>query len=540
MALRTQAFQVMPWKGGLDLSQRASDISPTDLVTLDNVVIRADGTRTPREGIDAAWDDRSSASDTTGIVQLHDFWFESLGVKDHKLVAVTGSGSIIAYALSGSSTIISNTTSPLGSTNAADIETFTNRAVIVTTPQAGSTSMYIWNGTDAEVTRVQDDPLFNSANQLPPNCSILRPHLNRLWTNDLERPDRLHYSTTNNVFEWQGSGDSGVLDIDPGDGDPDGITAIFPTFRGELFVAKKTKLYRISGTTPETFTVQRVSDGIGCESHQAVAAIDTEDVFWVSNRGVHSLATTDRFGDFQSQFISQKIQNAFNDSIEKELLPLCQARYLPEINSVAFSLAEQGSSTNNVLYWYNVQTQQWFTWSNIDAQAIAKSNDGGVERLYFGRSDGRVSKTQTRVYVDVSAAGVDTSYTMTLKTGRIAPDSTLYTRKGFKKFSLIYDPTDTHSITSVFTIDKFSDQAASYSEDSSFIPLGSSFILGTNILGDDPLTGPFTNTIDGYGRGFQLEVVQTVDREWVEIQGFVVEWEGAETTQEFRTGEATS
>ncbi len=60
--------------------------------------------------------------------------------------------------------------------------------------------------------------------------------------NDVVDRDRLHYCTTGEPEEWQGTGDSGALDIGWGDGDPEGIIAVSPSFKGRLFIGKATRL----------------------------------------------------------------------------------------------------------------------------------------------------------------------------------------------------------------------------------------------------------------------------------------------------------
>ena len=533
MPLRTNAFQVFPWKGGLDRSQRASQLKPDNLTRAENIIIDGNSTRVPREGINASFDDRST--DLDKIIHLDDFWFETLGEKDHNIVSITEAGSVYRYNLAGASTDISNSSYTLGPTKTADTETFGNRLVIATRPTTGSTTLFLLEGTDTEITRLQDNALFTDGDPEPPNCSILRTHIGRLWTNDLSNKDRLHYTETGNMFKWQGVGDSGALDIEPGDGDPEGITAIFPTFRGDLIVAKKTKLYRVTGTTPETFQVQRISNGIGCESHQAVAAVDTNDVLWVSNRGVHSLNATDAFGDFSSKFVSASIQQLFNDDVETQLLPATYARYLPALNSVAFTFSINGSATNSTIFWYNIEYGQWFTWPDIDVSAITRADDGDRDRLYIGRSDGRVAKTQTNIYIDVDTGGNEQPYIMRLTTGRVSVDGTMYTTKSHKKISLLYTANDSHQITASLKIDNHDAQTTTYTTNESFPLLGSSFILATSLLGDRELTGPYTVTQDGFGRAFELDVQQTINREWVEIEGFVVEWEAGDAIQEFRS-----
>lgn len=392
-----------------------------------------------------------------------------------------------------------------------------------------------WDGTTSTVVQLRDHPLFTSGDPDPPLGSILQQHLGRVWTNDENNPDRLHFSETFNAFKWIGFGDSGAIDIGIGDGDPVGITAIFPSFKGELFVAKKTKLYRISGFAPETFQVRLVSSSIGCESQNSVVGVDQDDIFWISARGIHSLAATANFGDFEAAFVSKKIQKTFNDDINFSRLKFSFGAYLDSINSVAFALASSGSAVNDEIFLYNVPLKAWYKWPSISCESLITANDGDRKRLYMGSNTRRIAQTFTGADSDTSSTGSLTAVVMRIVTGVIHPDNIPYTIKAWKKFSLVYKPVTTTTFTISLKIDNLPAQALSFNQLQSGALLGSTFTLGSSLLGIDQVMAPFAKSIDGYGRGIQIDILQSNTGQSGEIQGFMIEFEKAGDRQEVQT-----
>lgn len=530
----SQLLQIIPWSNGLNTSQQPSLIAAGDLVEADNVIID-ELNKKPRSGHDLNWDDATSGS--IPLIADWDYWFEQLGIKNHKMVAWDAAGSTYAYSFAGARTDITDTTNPSGSVSAVSMLTFNNWLLMAASRETGSPSVLkIWDGSSSTIQNLTAHALWTAGDQEPPKASMLQEHFGRVYSNDLERKDRLHYTSTNNVFEWGGTGDSGAIDIGVGDGDPEGITAIFPSFRGSLFVAKKTKLYRIDGTNPATASVTLVSEGIGCEGPKAVAAVDTADVYWVSQKGIHSLVITQKFGDVEDSYLSKNIQKDFRGDIEKSLLSQAVAAYIPDIGSTAFSFATEGSSYNNAIYLINTDSKQWYTWKNVDATAMAKVTENGEFRLFLGRQDGRLTRTQTEVYYDIDASGTETSYDMTLQTGVLYPQATPYKKTRYRRFGLFYVPNDTHDITVTVRVDNYSDQSLDYDDLSSGPTLDQTFILNQSVLGSKAVAGPQTFGIDGVGRGCQVKVVQTIDHEFVELDGFFLEWAPAGSPQEFLGG----
>lgn len=515
---------MIPWQGGLNLSLDPSEIPSNQLTIADNVIFGVKGTRKKREGINFDWDSASNGSDA--IIGLHDFWFGNAS-KVQRLVGVTDAKNIYSYTIGGTrSADLFAGTAWSSSLSTASFETLGN--ILVIAVDGSGNVMKKWTGTG----NIAD------LGGTPPEASIIRKHLGRLFTNDKTRPDRLHYCTTGNPEEWNGTGDSGAIDIGFGDGDPEGITAIFPTFKGDLFVAKKTKLYRVSGLTPETFQITLVSSGIGCASHNSVVLIDQDDAMFISDKGVHSLSATANYGDFEGAYVSFDIQGHFNDEFVQARLKYSWGAYLNNINSVAFAVTDSDTAeTENKSIWlYNIPLKSWYRWPSISCSSLIVAHESDRKRFYIGGSTTRVARSFNDTTYDVNSSGVDTAIVMRIKTGIIYLDDNPTTMKAFKWFGLIYKPRGTHTITVSIRIDNYPVQALSFSEVGSTDFLGTTFILGASILGYDVVHAPYARTIDGYGRGAVITIEQAGTNDEVDIQGFAFGFEPAEQAQEVILG----
>lgn len=388
------------------------------------------------------------------------------------------------------------------------------------------------NNTPVKYYPVDSDTTYEALQGAPPNFSIMSFHDSRLFTNDKERPDRLHYSSPFNPEEWQGKGDSGARDIARGDGDRDGITAIFPSFKGRLIVSKNTSLYQVIGDTPELYQVATISKGIGCVGHKAVATVDESDIFFVSYKGIHSLQATFDSGDFDGNFLSRKIQPTFNQ-FERDLLSEIQALYVDSLNSVFFSIADDSDTNLTDLYGFNVEIGEWYRWPNVNATALGTYvKSDRTKKMYFGDSSGRISETQNGDYTDYT----NQSYEYKLKTGAIYPNQDMISVKGFKKLTYLYKPQGDFVFSSKAKIDNGDSQSIAFAQVTSGDILGTTFTLGSSVLGIETVFAPFTQQIDGYGRGITLELSQNAANEQVEIYGYMIEYELAGDAQESNLG----
>lgn len=585
---KTQMFELYPWVGGLNTNPDESAIQPNQLVRADNLIFGVQGSRKKREGIDKAFDDATSGS--VSIIGAFDFWYGASNSRDQVYVAVTADKKIHTYnpssgarsadlfggtawpsnvtvasfsvlnnlliiSVDGANNVMKKfdgaTVSDLG-VNTGTGDTTSASPILTNVP--GTTKAYVGAKVtgagipaDTQVIKVLGTDVTMSANATatatgvaltftttPPLAAFTRIHLGRVVANNKDNPDRLEYSSTFNPEEWGGYGDSGAIDIFPGDGDPVGISGIFHPFKGTLHVGKKTKLYRIEGQSPETISVRLVSDGLGVESHNSIISIEDTDVAWLSSRGIHSLAATQTFGDMQSKFLSSDIQRTFNERFTKSRLKLVKGGYLNQINSIAFALTDDefGTQFNNCIYLYNIEQQAWYRWADVSCQSLFVAIDGDKKRFYLGSDTGRLYKTQTGNPYDVTEAGAPAAIQMDILTGRMSLDNSRITTKAFKYFYLLYKPEGTHTITATVSIDGFSGQANAFSDTTGSDLMGVSFVLDYSILGSESPLAPYPVTIDGYGRAVQVRIQQSGINERAEIYGIGIEFESASVQRE--------
>jgi hypothetical protein len=374
------------------------------------------------------------------------------------------------------------------------------------------------------------DPVLDSYRLMTsiPDGFLSSLHTGRAWLDDKTNKDFIHYCAPQDIYTWLGYGDSGGFYIGAEDGDPEGLTALFPSFKGRLITTKRRKIHQTVGNFPEDYNPIEMSAGIGSTSPLAIAAVDLEDVLFVSERGVHSIASTDAYGDFQSSYISGKIQPTFN-TWDRARLKYAQAVYNPAINSVAFTVTEEGQSSNNAIYLFNVERKEWYRWPDVDAQSLClRDESDGVPRIFYGTSDGRIVKTQSGERSDFSG----TAIVYRTKSGTVYPAGDAKSVVGFKAFTLYYRPTGSFSITVKIKIDNFATQTLSFTQSASGARLDDDFVLGESVLAFTNEFAPFTQPIDGFGRGCTITVEQTGTDEEIEVWGFDIEYEPADVEQE--------
>lgn len=366
-----------------------------------------------------------------------------------------------------------------------------------------------------------------------PDASFAFLHLGRVWCNDKARRDYIHYSETYDETLWLGFSDSGALIIFPGDGDPQGITNGY-VYKGFAVIGKQAARYRILGDSPENFQVQPISSGMGNEGAFSVA-VDETDAYFISKRGIHSQAATDAYGDTDAAYLSAKIKGSFND-FEASQLKYIQGAYIPELNSVAFSICEDGEQSQQDVWLYNFEVQPpeqnpgvWYRWPNISCTALNRRFTNNKYKLVFGTASGRIIQAQKENdYSDFGTTGI--SYV--IKTGTIYPGNDPQSMKLFKRITMIYRPKGNFNFGVMAKIDNHEQQSFSFNEVSGLDLLGESFILGSSILGSANTLAPFTYTMDGYGRGITLTISQPSADEQIEVWGFTIEYENAELQQE--------
>lgn len=399
----------------------------------------------------------------------------------------------------------------------------TNERMVLCMTGVNNYPIYYHPETSAKYKRLENAP----------DAEFMFEHQGRNWCNDKTNRSRLHFSETFLVDVWSGVGDSGALDITPGDGDPEGIINGY-AYKGMLIVAKKNSRHRVLGDSPENYFRESLSDGMGNEGPLSIP-VDETDVVFMSRRGIHSQAVTDAYGDTDSAYLSADIKPTFNDWVPARLIN-SQGTYIPELNSIAISVAEDGHDSQNAVWLYNVETKVpgkespgvWYRWPDISCTALTRRFINDKFKLVFGTANGRIIQAQNEGnYTDFDLTGIP----FRIKTGTIYPDNDAISMKRFTKITMIYRPKGNFAFTVKAWIDNSPAQAFSFNQISGLDLLGESFILGNSLLGSSNTLAPFTFTMEGIGRGIVLEVVQPTADEQVEIWGFVLEYEPADVQQ---------
>lgn len=367
-----------------------------------------------------------------------------------------------------------------------------------------------------------------------PDASFAFNFLGRVWANDKNNPDYLHYCETFDETLWLGFGDSGALPINPGDGDPQGITNAY-AYKEFVIAAKQDVRYRIIGDSPENFQVQKISDGLGNEGSMSIP-VDETDVVFISRRGIHSQAVTDQYGDVASAYLSADIKPTFN-LFEAERLKFTQGTYIPELNSFAMSISERGKSSPEDLWLFNVSVQvpnknkpgAWYRWPNQSCTAVTRQLTSGKHKIIMGTGAGRIVRAQlANNYADFGTDGI----LYMIKTGTIYPGEDPQMMKAFKRITMVYRPRGNFSFTVQAKIDNHQSQGFSFTQVTGLDLLGINFVLGTSLLGSSNTLAPFTTTMEGYGRGITLTITQPTADEQIEIWGLIIEWEDVKLEQE--------
>jgi hypothetical protein len=509
-----QLFQMLPWSGGLETSQDESMIAFNKLTAARNLVFGTQGSRKKRDGINMDFDDAASGVDS--IIGGVDFWYGATA-RTQKYVSVTSGKKVYSY-------------NPATGARSADLfagTAWSNAPTVATTAVLGNLLLIAVDG-GTNVVKKFDGTTVADLGGTPPDATVLWAFRGRVFANSKSNPDRLFWCATGDAETWGGTADSGGFDIKPGDGDPNGITAIFD-FKGDLYVAKKTKLYRLVGQGVEDAEIITVSSALGVEGQGSVVIVEDTDVAFCSSRGFHLLSAVQTFGDVESKFLSSDIQKTFNEDFTKSRLKYVKGAYLGNINSLMFAVTDETISTgkNNALYLYNIPQAAWYQWTGFNPQTVFLANDTDGQRVYFGSNTTRLHKSLNGTPYDIDEAGAHSAIQMVIETGRISIDQSFFTEKGFKAFALTYRPDGTHTISVQVTVDAFSPQTLSYTLNSSSDLLGSTFILGTSVLGATPPIASYGRSIDGLGRAFKVRISQAGVNERAEIFGFAVMYEPA-------------
>lgn len=243
----------------------------------------------------------------------------------------------------------------------------------------------------------------------PPNFSFSCEHVNRLWAaGDHLKPSRLYYCAQLNPEDWS-SADAGFIDIAPDDGDV--ITGIF-SFRGRLFVWKGPNfgaIHVISGRTPSDFARDTFSLDLGGSGPNTIFPMGNDLGFIATDGTIRSLASTDKFGDFEEAALSRPITTWIRENVTLTALRRAWARTDPTRGYVLFTLPVGNSSTPTYVLCmdYRFEQMRFTVWPAFRGYSVARMSDPASQNrqiLYLGGTDGFLRKTQQTTEMSIDGA----------------------------------------------------------------------------------------------------------------------------------------
>ncbi|MGP8154362.1 MAG: hypothetical protein ACLQBQ_09535 [Smithella sp.] len=347
---------------------------------------------------------------------------------------------------------------------------------------------------------------------------------NRLWmfNDQIQYANSVLYAAANTSNVFNGT-DSGTLQF--GDQTPvmaaTGIYNMYFMYNGleQLIVAKESETYRVSGTSPSTWVVQRISANVGCVAPLSMVSADVTVIdnmkkqvaIWMGDKGIYE---TD---GASVTMISDDIRCFFDPSDIRYINPSMRSAsvgwYDPSIKSYKLLIASGASATSlNMELEYSLQYQEWTKIVRMNAAMANPLQSGwqvqdtnGLVYTYGGDANGYVYQLEN------TNRWNGTSITSYLQTKNILPDpaAPLLRKSTIGYIQLTYLPKQTGQITiqhfgdGIPTADSVNGQAGP-SNIASADALGSPYITQSVILGPNLYHSFLFQATTNIGDGLEL------------------------------------
>lgn len=158
----------------------------------------------------------------------------------------------------------------------------------------------------------------------PPKARYIEVWNNRVWVASAAEPNQVRACALGNPEDWTSTGAAGAIsiDIDPDDGDQ--IMGLFAT-KEALYVFKRKRIYTITAsvqpnTDPANLSVDIFTSLIGCASPYSIRQV-VNDVLFLSDQGVASLALVATAENFRTAFYSRNVKEITNFPKATEEIP---------------------------------------------------------------------------------------------------------------------------------------------------------------------------------------------------------------------------
>lgn len=520
---------LFPWAGGLNTSQDAIILDPQNLTVADNIIFTTSGSRRKRGG-QSHYNSTAIGTSSASILYFTSYWGVVSNVKRERFVTVDSNGKVYRNTPGATSFASFSTLVLTVSQGGITSEVMNNNLVM---GFQGNGVPKVWVGQSTSVNLVSMTSSTTVA--LPFTTAwICRSFIERMFVaGDPALPDRLYVSvpgTYNNFTQGAVAGSGIVLDIGIGDGDPSGITAIFPGTGANrvVYVAKRRHLYAIdcSNVDQRLWSITLISNQIGVINPNAVVTLDETDIIFMSDRGVHSLSQVlQTTAVIPGEFLSFPIQPDYNEVINGANRSQISLVYVPSLNSVLFSCKRVGVSTYETIYGFNIELKQWFRWTSVPCNYITTrfNTTTGLDELYACAPSGFINKLNQTTLADFGAA-----ISSVITSSFIFPDGIPLMEYNFLNLILVFRSRDTSTFTVQYTIDGvINDSFVVQQKTAGGNILGTTLLGSTFILGRLQGVKPYFAPLAGVGSSIQITITHNTASKDIDLFGMVLEYENA-------------
>lgn len=206
----------------------------------------------------------------------------------------------------------------------------------------------------------------------------------RLFASPANDPDYLYISGNREIYSWS---EKRRLTVPSQGEDATGVTA-FMARRDELVIAKRRKLWKLVGTSPDDFELVLIADGIGAVSQEACVVI-RDTCYFLGEDGFYEYGS-----DGVKKLSREKVQPWFTTDtyFNRTYFSTAFAKYNQLYDKVELHLAAAGATTINRWVEYDLKQREWFGIHKTDAFtptcAGAMDDSNGFSTPVIGSSGG--------------------------------------------------------------------------------------------------------------------------------------------------------
>lgn len=509
MADTSSRLNLFPYDGGFDATKHPVLLDPKDLVEMNNIIYTTYNTKKLRPGISEIWTGTSPYLNGRIIssIDFHRSSYQWIVFFDGKKIRARNFSGIEIDITPGAVYL-----------NGENVCFLVYTGLLIAFFPGTTYKPHYWTGSG----------FMEEIADAPEGCSFGRVWLNSLWVDDPAVPGRLLKSKTGDPLDFTTS-DAEEFDLDVNDGDPSGITAIFPgnasggSNTNNLFVSKRLSLYRITAQYDSTlgsfyFYQSKISDGLGCVSHHSAVAVE-DYILFASDRGIHVLSGSTNQSGMETDFLTKDIQPLYVGDLNSTRAAYMRAVYDPTRNCYLIAYPEKGRDYCSSVWGFSLYSKRFFRWQGFEQSCLFRYIDpvDGVIRVGTGSTTGKMGYLNDEIHSDFGV-----KYGAYLQSGIIIPDGKIRNSYSLSKLAACYVPQSNGKITVSYRVNGYNVESIDfeqYSSDNEEV-LGDNFILGSSTLNSIPQIISDTVNTKSYGEFFQFSVEYKPDSSSEEDAGF--------------------